>query len=197
MYRGIIDCVCSDLKGKNCKVNEKCSWNMLKLSFLDDIYTWKSKRNYQSSPWDKTWGMVSRNLWRFDRRSFTKTNDTWRSHQPRQLLDCLQTGTSRFEIHTYLFPRRSKKNNNLFTHCFIFQLHRGLQERASRRTSLLLQMDQISSKLSNLRSTTIAMPGISSQNKVVTIEGVSNHVQILPTKTKPKKLVFLGSDGKR
>ncbi len=41
------------------------------------------------------------------------------------------------------------------------------------------------------------MPGISSENKVVTIEGVSNLVQILPTKTKPKKLVFLGSDGKR
>ena len=100
--------------------------------------------------------------------------------------------------HRHLFLHSSKKNNKVpFTHCVLFQLHRGLQERASRRTSLLLQIDQISSKLSNLRSTTIAMPGISSQNKVVTIEGVSNHVQILPTKTKPKKLVFLGSDGKR
>ena len=33
--------------------------------------------------------------------------------------------------------------------------------------------------------------------QVVTIESVSNVVQILPTKTKPKKLVFKGSDGKR
>ena len=101
----------------------------------------------------------------------------------------------RIKTQIFIFSHVIKRNR--ITHCFIFQLHRGLQERASRRASLLLQMDQISSKLSNLRSTTIAMPGISSQNKVVTIEGVSNHVQILPTKTKPKKLVFLGSDGKR
>ena len=33
--------------------------------------------------------------------------------------------------------------------------------------------------------------------QVVTIEGIHNMVQILPTKTKPKKLVFLGSDGKK
>ena len=33
--------------------------------------------------------------------------------------------------------------------------------------------------------------------QLVTIESVSNVVQILPTKTKPKKLVFKGSDGKR
>lgn len=33
--------------------------------------------------------------------------------------------------------------------------------------------------------------------QVVTVESVSNTVQILPTKTKPKKLILLGSDGKR
>ena len=32
---------------------------------------------------------------------------------------------------------------------------------------------------------------------MVTIAKVHNVVQILPTKTKPKKLVFIGSDGKK
>lgn len=32
---------------------------------------------------------------------------------------------------------------------------------------------------------------------MVTIASIHNTVQILPTKTKPKKLVFLGSDGSR
>ena len=33
--------------------------------------------------------------------------------------------------------------------------------------------------------------------QIVTIDSVINEVNILPTKTKPKKLVFIGSDGQR
>ena len=33
--------------------------------------------------------------------------------------------------------------------------------------------------------------------QTVTVESVYNTAQILPTKTKPKKLVIMGSDGKR
>ena len=33
--------------------------------------------------------------------------------------------------------------------------------------------------------------------QVVTIDSIHNTVQILPTKTKPKKLLFIGSDGKK
>jgi PI-3-kinase-related kinase SMG-1 len=58
-------------------------------------------------------------------------------------------------------------------------------------------MDDISPKLYSLRNTVIAMPGLGTAGQIVTIESVSNTVQILPTKTKPKKLVFKGSDGKR
>jgi len=32
---------------------------------------------------------------------------------------------------------------------------------------------------------------------LVTIEGCSSTVTVLPTKTKPKKLQFIGSDGRR
>lgn len=34
-------------------------------------------------------------------------------------------------------------------------------------------------------------------SQIVTIDSVISEVNILPTKTKPKKLVFVGSDGKR
>lgn len=109
------------------------------------------------------------------------------------------------------------------------QLHSSLQQRAQKRSSLILKMDRISPKLQSLKSTVIAMPGLGMSGKVklyykppqtfdknhmihvygmivyhsffflqvVTIESVSNTVQILPTKTKPKKLILLGSDGKR
>lgn len=33
--------------------------------------------------------------------------------------------------------------------------------------------------------------------QIVTIDSVISEVNILPTKTKPKKLVFIGSDGQR
>ncbi|XP_062590366.1 serine/threonine-protein kinase SMG1-like isoform X1 [Saccostrea cucullata] len=77
------------------------------------------------------------------------------------------------------------------------QLHSSLQQRAQKRSSLILKMERISPKLQTLKSTVIPMPGLGMSGKVVTIESVSNTVQILPTKTKPKKLMLLGSDGKR
>ncbi len=49
---------------------------------------------------------------------------------------------------------------------FVLQLHRSLQERAGKRTSLVLSMDQMSGKLANLTNTVIAMPGISSNRQV-------------------------------
>ena len=77
------------------------------------------------------------------------------------------------------------------------QLHHSLQQRAQKRSSLLLRMDEISNKLANLKATDIAMPGLGSEGQVVTIQAIHNSIQILPTKTKPKKMVFIGSDGKR
>ncbi|CAG9763881.1 unnamed protein product [Ceutorhynchus assimilis] len=56
-------------------------------------------------------------------------------------------------------------------------------------------MRDISPVLWAIKDTPIAMPGVAT-NTNVTIESVGDVVSILPTKTKPKKLVFYGSDGK-
>ncbi|KZC05708.1 Serine/threonine-protein kinase SMG1 [Dufourea novaeangliae] len=76
------------------------------------------------------------------------------------------------------------------------QLESKLAQRVHRRAAYSLSMNDISPVLANLKSTCIAMPGVvANDNKIVTIQSVDNNVQILPTKTKPKKLVFHGSDG--
>ena len=76
------------------------------------------------------------------------------------------------------------------------QLETKLAQRVNKRGAYSLLMTDISPTLANLKDTCIAMPGVNMvENKIVTIRSVDNNVQILPTKTKPKKLVFHGSDG--
>lgn len=75
----------------------------------------------------------------------------------------------------------------------IKMLQSKFQQKVSSKGSYMLKMVEISPVLSNMRDTVIAMPGSSSTK--ITISHVSNHVAILPTKTKPKKLIFNGSDG--
>ncbi|XP_015595300.1 serine/threonine-protein kinase SMG1 [Cephus cinctus] len=76
------------------------------------------------------------------------------------------------------------------------QLEAKLAQRVHKRGTYNLAMSDISPVLANMKDTRIAMPGVNSMdNKVITIKSVDNNVQILPTKTKPKKLVFHGSDG--
>ncbi|XP_037783174.1 serine/threonine-protein kinase SMG1-like [Penaeus monodon] len=78
------------------------------------------------------------------------------------------------------------------------QLHQMLQQRAHRRASSALKMVDISPKLAALTATKIAMPGVvSASQQVITIASVDGNISILPTKTKPKKLSFQGSDGKK
>lgn len=78
------------------------------------------------------------------------------------------------------------------------QLHQMLQQRAHRRSSATLKMVEVSPKLTSLSNTSIAMPGVvSASQQVVTVASVDGHISILPTKTKPKKLSFQGSDGKK
>lgn len=75
-------------------------------------------------------------------------------------------------------------------------LQKIFQQKFHKRTSYTLKMQDISPVLAAFKNTVIAMPGLATTAKTrVTITGVSNHVSILPTKTKPKKLVFYGSDG--
>ncbi|KYN40743.1 Serine/threonine-protein kinase SMG1 [Trachymyrmex septentrionalis] len=75
-------------------------------------------------------------------------------------------------------------------------LETKLAQRVHRRAAYSLSMMDISPILANLKDTRIAMPGVAAiDNRIVTIMSVDNNVQILPTKTKPKKLIFHGSDG--
>ena len=75
-------------------------------------------------------------------------------------------------------------------------LHKQFQQKFHRRASYTLKMQSISPVLASIKNTVIAMPGLATSAKTrVTISHVSNIVSILPTKTKPKKLIFYGSDG--
>ncbi|XP_017781881.1 PREDICTED: serine/threonine-protein kinase SMG1 [Nicrophorus vespilloides] len=74
----------------------------------------------------------------------------------------------------------------------IKDLQHQFQQKAHKRN--LLKMKDISPVLANIKDTEISMPGQALKTNV-RISHVSNQVSILPTKTKPKKLVFHGSDG--
>ncbi|KAI1896055.1 hypothetical protein AGOR_G00090860 [Albula goreensis] len=76
------------------------------------------------------------------------------------------------------------------------QIMLSLQQRAQKRASYLLRLDEISPRLAAMSCTEMALPGEVSATDAVTIQNVGNTITILPTKTKPKKLYFLGSDGK-
>lgn len=72
----------------------------------------------------------------------------------------------------------------------------SLQQRAQKRASYLLHLDEISPRLASMTTTEMALPGEVSASDAVTIQSVGNTITILPTKTKPKKLFFVGSDGR-
>ncbi|XP_016399751.1 LOW QUALITY PROTEIN: serine/threonine-protein kinase SMG1-like [Sinocyclocheilus rhinocerous] len=76
------------------------------------------------------------------------------------------------------------------------QIMQSLQQRAQKRASYLLLLDEISPRLTAMTNTEMALPGEVSATDAVTIQSVGNTITILPTKTKPKKLYFLGSDGR-
>ncbi|PAV67189.1 hypothetical protein WR25_25021 isoform S [Diploscapter pachys] len=72
-----------------------------------------------------------------------------------------------------------------------------LQQRISRRGAYTLQINDISEYLSKLHKTTIPMPGqeMLDFSEIVTISQITKNAFVLPTKTRPKKLLILGSDG--
>ncbi|XP_062840999.1 serine/threonine-protein kinase SMG1 isoform X2 [Trichomycterus rosablanca] len=76
------------------------------------------------------------------------------------------------------------------------QIMLSLQQRAQKRASYLLRLEEISPRLASMANTEIALPGEVSATDAITIQNVGNTITILPTKTKPKKLYFLGSDGR-
>jgi hypothetical protein len=70
--------------------------------------------------------------------------------------------------------------------------HHLLFQRSQRRNLNTLSLEQISPKLAAIKSSTIPIPG-----KNCAIHSIALQVHILPTKTKPKKLFFVGTNGKR
>eukprot|EP00094_Tigriopus_californicus_P005418 TCALIF_05224-PA protein Name:"Similar to Smg1 Serine/threonine-protein kinase SMG1 (Mus musculus)" AED:0.14 eAED:0.15 QI:0/0.66/0.5/1/0/0/4/861/3250 len=60
----------------------------------------------------------------------------------------------------------------------------------------LLKLSEISPNLARLKGTQIPMPGILSKHEI-TVQSFEETLIILLTKTKPKKLVLVGSDGKK
>ena len=75
------------------------------------------------------------------------------------------------------------------------QLHQILHQRSQRPKSTSLTMDQISPKLAMIKSSTIPIPD--KDGRYCSLHSIMSNVTILPTKTKPKKLYFIGSNGKR
>ncbi|KAJ1373164.1 hypothetical protein KIN20_035505 [Parelaphostrongylus tenuis] len=73
-----------------------------------------------------------------------------------------------------------------------------LMQKNSRRGGHSLQMPEISPILSELSKSSIPIPGQENMefSEVVTIDRVLKSVLILPTKTRPKKIAFVGSEGK-
>ncbi|CAG8582777.1 10118_t:CDS:2, partial [Dentiscutata heterogama] len=58
-----------------------------------------------------------------------------------------------------------------------------------------LKLIDVSPYLGTIKSSAIAMPGLPYHTDTVTIQSFDENFIILPTKTKPKRLVLLGSDG--
>lgn len=79
------------------------------------------------------------------------------------------------------------------------QLYHVLQSNMLRGTSNTLKMQSISPVLCNIGRMSISMPGLDAQDELqpVHIESVESSVCILPTKTKPKKVAFYGSNGQK
>ncbi|XGW21489.1 hypothetical protein V3C99_004448 [Haemonchus contortus] len=73
-----------------------------------------------------------------------------------------------------------------------------LLQKNSRRGGHSLQMPEISPILSELSKSNIPIPGQENIefSEVVTIDRVLKNALVLPTKTRPKKIAFIGSEGK-
>ncbi|KAI8877781.1 hypothetical protein K501DRAFT_229661 [Backusella circina FSU 941] len=75
------------------------------------------------------------------------------------------------------------------------QLHRQLM--AENHKVRILELAQVSPYLSELRNTAIGIPGYHEGDNACFIDTFGQSMIILPTKTKPKKLDLLGTDGRK
>ncbi|TPX67125.1 hypothetical protein SpCBS45565_g04070 [Spizellomyces sp. 'palustris'] len=75
------------------------------------------------------------------------------------------------------------------------EIHADLTRELQRNR--LLKLSNVSPVLARSRDSIIPMPGMPVQDRLVTIQRFDNDLHVLPTKTKPKKLELMGSDGVR
>ncbi|XP_034250537.1 serine/threonine-protein kinase SMG1 [Thrips palmi] len=98
-------------------------------------------------------------------------------------------------LHAMKEPKDFKRAEEW--HTPLKSLQSRLNVRNNKRAAHTLRMEDISPTLASLKDSCIAMPGVrSGKGRIITIASVHNLIYILPTKTKPKKLMFHGSDGK-
>ncbi len=84
-------------------------------------------------------------------------------------------------------------------------MYREVQQFSHNKTGFQLDLQQISPKLAKLSSSTsdqeqftIPIPGSgTSLAGAVMLRAIDPNIFILPTKTRPKKLIFIGTDGKK
>ena len=73
-----------------------------------------------------------------------------------------------------------------------------LMHRSQKRMAGTISLHEVSPHLAAISSSCITMPGLESRgDSPVTLESIDLEVSILPTKTKPKKISMIGSDGHR
>ncbi|XP_065681003.1 serine/threonine-protein kinase SMG1 isoform X2 [Hydra vulgaris] len=78
------------------------------------------------------------------------------------------------------------------------QLYQTLQIRAQKHPMSNLKMEELSPILTRNKFSLVPMPGIDQNvDQEIRLQGFRNEIQILPTKTKPKKLIMIGSDGQQ
>lgn len=98
----------------------------------------------------------------------------------------------------FLFWNNHSSYFYFFKIIFSFQLIDILNKLSLKRSSLRLSIPNISTFLGDLCAKAIPIPGqeMQSYNEVVNVQKMSKVAFVLPTKTRPKKIAFTGSDGK-
>lgn len=104
--------------------------------------------------------------------------------------------TSQRTLFFFILMQTLRVCVKLISNMCVGQIMMSLQQRAQKRASYLLHLDEISPRLVSMTKTEMALPGEVSASDAITIQSIGNTITILPTKTKPKKLFFMGSDGR-
>jgi len=84
----------------------------------------------------------------------------------------------------------------LYWSLIVLQFQQLLMHRSQKRMAGTISLHEVSPHLAAISSSCITMPGLESRgDSPVTLESID--LSILPTKTKPKKISMIGSDGHR